>query len=72
MELLVLIIQGYNKGSGEPAHLLSHISAFAIHLHREYGIRLVCQNNWFAVPLSMHVLRQINAYEIITPISFLL
>ena len=36
MEMLVLIIQVYSEGSGsgEPAHLLSLISAFAVHLHR--------------------------------------
>ena len=34
MEILVLIIQVYGEGSGEPAHQLSLISAFAIHLHR--------------------------------------
>ena len=37
MEMLVLIIQVYSKGSGEPAHLLSLISAFAIHLHRVWN-----------------------------------
>ena len=31
----------------------------------------MCQNNRFAVPLGMHVLRLINAYEIVTKISFL-
>ena len=37
MEMLVLIIQVYREGSGEPAHLLSLISAFAIHLHRVWN-----------------------------------
>ena len=34
MEMLVLIIQVYSESLGEPVHLLSLISAFAIHLHR--------------------------------------
>ena len=37
MEMLVLIIQVYSEGSDEPAHLLSLISAFAIHLHRVWN-----------------------------------
>ena len=36
-ELLVLIIQVYSKGSDEPAHELSLISAFAAHLHRVWN-----------------------------------
>ena len=36
-ELLVLIIQVYSKGSDEPAHVLSLISAFAAHLHRVWN-----------------------------------
>ena len=36
MEMLELIIQVYSEGSGEPAHLLSLISAFAIHLQIEF------------------------------------
>ena len=34
--MLKLIIQVYSVGSGEPAHLLSLISAFTIQLHRVY------------------------------------
>ena len=37
MEMLVLIIQVYSEGSGEPADLLSLTSAFAIHLHRVWN-----------------------------------
>ena len=37
MDMLVLIIQVYSEGSGEPAHLLSLITAFAIHLHRVWN-----------------------------------
>ena len=69
MEMLVLIIQVYSEGSGEPVHLLSLISAFAVHLHRVWN-KVIVPNDRFAVPLGMHVFRVINAYEIITPIIF--
>ena len=35
--MLVLNIQVYSEGSSEPSHLLSLISAFAIHLHRVWN-----------------------------------